>query len=58
MTAQSGLNLRAGAGAEYDILKTLPYGSTIYVLEKGDVWSRVNAGGTTGYVSSSYFEMK
>lgn len=55
-TAQSGVNLRKGAGTKYGVIKTLDYDTDIVVLSRSSNWSRVRTGGSTGYISNSYYQ--
>ena len=48
------LNLRSGAGTNYNVVKVLTNGASVTVLESTNGWYKVNAGGTQGYVSAEY----
>lgn len=48
------LNLRTGPGTSYSIILVIPKGAPVEVLSSADGWARVNYGGKTGYVSTSY----
>lgn len=50
------LNLRSGPGNQYRILELLPSGTAVQVLERGQEWTRVRAGGTEGWMRSSYLQ--
>ena len=57
--AQSGLNLRQGAGIEHDVLKTLPVGTHVIKLESHEHWWLVSElvkghTNTTGWVYSRW----
>lgn len=52
----SYVNMRAGGGMSYDVLKVLPYGTKVTVLYKGNYWSRVNYNGTVGWIKNSYLK--
>ena len=54
VTASAGLNLRKGPSTSYAVIKTLSKGTEVTVISSSDGWSKVNAGGVSGYVSSSY----
>ena len=54
VTADPSLNMRKGAGVEYDKIATIPYGTTINVTGEYDGWARVNYNGMTGWVSLDY----
>lgn len=61
VTAKDGLNLRFGAGTDFDVIKTLPTGTTIrcygyYTDVKGVKWLYVSATGSLGFVSSEYLK--
>ena len=53
----SSLNMRSGAGAEYDLLAKVPRGTTLTVIgiatENSD-WFKVSYNGQEGYMSSEY----
>lgn len=49
------VNLRRGAGTDYSIIRTLPYGQEVTVLWVGASWSKVQVGNTTGYISNRYY---
>lgn len=51
------LNLRSGAGTNYNILKKLSKGSKVTIIETLNGWYKVNANGTSGYVSSEYVHL-
>lgn len=51
------LQLRAGAGTQFKILKVLETGDEIEVLERGESWTRVRtAAGDTGWIPAGYLE--
>ena len=53
----SALNVRTGAGTNYSVIRSIPNGTTVVVLEKtSDSWYRINSGGTAGYVSADYLK--
>lgn len=49
-----GVNLRAGGGYSYDILRTVPYGAKVSVVYEGTYWTRVNYNGTMGWIHNQY----
>ena len=49
-----GVRLRLGPGTTYDIMNTLPSGTTVTILENGTVWSRIQAGTQVGYMMSKF----
>ncbi len=52
--SSGGLNMRAYPSTSATILRSIPDGAVVSVLEKGDTWSRVLYGGGTGYVMNTY----
>lgn len=55
VTDEFTITLRSGAGNQYRILKLLPTGTPVEVLEAGNGWTRVDAGnGRRGWVPSQY----
>ncbi len=57
-TESGGLNLRTGAGTNYNIIMVLPQNAELQILGEGDSWYyiRYSSGSTTnyGYVSKDY----
>lgn len=51
------LRMREGPGEEYAVKYELKPGSTGYVIELGDEWSRVMVSGVEGYCSNEYLTM-
>ena len=51
------LRMREGPGEEYRVIYELKPGSTGYVKELGDEWSKVIASGVEGYCSNEYLTM-
>lgn len=49
-----GVNLRAGGGYSYDILRTVPYGAKVSVIYEGTYWTRVSYNGTMGWLNNQY----
>ena len=56
-TSGGGLNLREAATTGARVLTSIPNGSTVGVLERGDPWCRVQWNGHTGYVMTSYLTL-
>ena len=56
VTDQLEITLRSGQGNEYRIIRLLTSGTEVAVLERGETWSRVRAGGETGWVRSAYLQ--
>lgn len=56
VTSKSGgkVNIRAGQSTNTAILGTAPYGAEVAVLEAGLQWSRIQYGGTVGYMANNY----
>lgn len=50
----SYVNMRAGGGLSYEVLKVLPYGTKVEVLYTGNYWTRVKYNGVTGWIKNSY----
>ncbi len=50
----SAMNLRAGPGKEYGVVRQFPGDSYVMVLAKGDDWWRVSVNGVTGFMSSDF----
>ena len=48
---QAKVNVRTGAGADYDVLTRLAPGDTCFVLGEEGEWYRVEVGGDVGYVA-------
>lgn len=48
------LNLRQSATTVSDVIKVLPNGTSVEVLNQTNGWSKVSVNGPTGYVSSRY----
>lgn len=52
------LNMRSGAGKEYEVIKTLSMGDTVRLIQKYDNgWWEVDFEGTQGYVYSSFLKI-
>ncbi len=54
--ADPSLNMRKGAGMEYAVIESVPYGTKIQVTGECDGWARVSYSGKIGWVSMSYIE--
>ena len=48
------LNLRAGAGTNHRIIRTLPLGQTVTILSESNGWMRIRVGNEEGFVSSEW----
>lgn len=53
-TTTALLNLREGAGTNYEIIDVIPNGTTVEVLS--DPWYKVTANGDTGWVSGAFLD--
>lgn len=53
-TGSSGLNLRAGAGTDYQKLASIPGDSVVPICGINGGWYKVTYNGITGYISSDY----
>jgi N-acetylmuramoyl-L-alanine amidase len=51
---KSNVNIRTGEGVEFKAIDVIPDKSTIQLITKGLVWSRVNYLGKLGYVNNTY----
>ncbi len=62
VNATAGLNLRTGAGTDFQIIKTLKYGTTVrcygyYNLDRqGKPWLYLTVNGTLGYATLEYLK--
>lgn len=54
VTANSSVNVRAGAGNNYRVVTVLRGGQTIEAIGQSGNWVQVSANGKTGYVYGSY----
>lgn len=52
----SPLNLRKGAGIEFDIITTIEDGHTVMIFEQQGSWAKVNYGNYTGWVNMDYLK--
>jgi hypothetical protein len=55
--ARNGLRLRSGAGVQFDIVKVLAFGTTVYPLKTESSWTMVDLQGdgiADGFVGTSY----
>ena len=53
-TATTHVNMRAGAGNSYRVVSVVAKGQTVTTNGKSGNWTKVTAGGKTGYVHSKY----
>lgn len=54
VNAQPSLNMRKGAGTDYEKIAEIPYGKVIDVTGEYNGWARVKYDGKTGWVSMEY----
>ncbi len=54
VTAQTGVNIRSGPGANYSKLGALAYGAQIVVTSVSNGWAAFTYSGKTAYVSANY----
>ena len=53
----TGLNVRSGPGTTNSIITTISNGDIVVILEKtSDIWYKINAQGTEGYVAARYLK--
>lgn len=51
------VNVRAGAGTKFDVLGTLPNGSTVKVLDWQENWAKIEFNGSEGFISSKFIQI-
>jgi hypothetical protein len=59
VNARSGLRLRSGPGAEFDILQTIPFGTAVHVIKTVGDWAQVDLAGdraADGFVNSHFLQ--
>ena len=52
----SYVNVRAGGGMSYEVLRVLPKGTVVTVLNVGNYWTRVQYGSTIGWIKNTYLK--
>jgi N-acetylmuramoyl-L-alanine amidase len=60
VTARSGLNMRAGPGVEHEVVRVLPFGTPLTVVDEDKTWYPVdlqNDGAVDGFVHSAYLRL-
>ena len=57
-TEKGSLNLRSAAKSGARILRTIPQGAAVTVLEQSGKWARVTFGADTGYVKLAFLTMR
>jgi len=59
--AETGLNMRAGPGAQYKVISVLPCGRMVYLIEDNDGWMHITLPeadiDSTAWVSGSYLSI-
>lgn len=53
-TDSGGLNMRTGAGTNYNIIQEIPQNDTIYILGMGNNWYYISYNDSYGYVSADF----
>lgn len=56
-TAETSLNVRSGPGTQYEVVGTIPAGTTVDAGACSGSWCRVSFSGGTGFASRSYLAM-
>ena len=52
----SYVNVRAGGGMSYAVLRVLPKGTKVTVLKVGNSWTRIQYGSTVGWIKNTYLK--
>ena len=52
----SYVNMRAGGGLSYSVVKVLPRCTVVTVVTRGNYWTRVNYKGTLGWIKNTYLK--
>jgi uncharacterized protein YraI len=55
--ATGGVNVREGAGTDYDVIGTLAKGEIVEIVDCGGGWCEINDDGDEGYVSAAYLAL-
>lgn len=58
VTPDVGLNLRTGAGTDYDIIDVIPQGTILHIIGYDNGWLQVIYRDKTGYVSQEYVSLQ
>ena len=58
MVTAANLNMRTGPSTSYSIIRVIPNGAEVTVSSTSNGWAKVTYGGSTGYASLSYLELK
>ncbi len=53
-TVQTGVNIRAAADENSDVIGYLYHGGAVWVIDKGEEWTEVYSGGLTGFIKNDY----
>lgn len=51
------LNVRKGPSVSYDVVKTLPAGTTVTIKSETNGWYKIESQGVTGYVNGKYIKL-
>ncbi|MGI6239426.1 MAG: SH3 domain-containing protein [Christensenellales bacterium] len=52
--ASGNVNMRKGGSTSYGIIKVIPKGTTVTVIEMGEGFSKIKSGADTGWISNKY----
>lgn len=52
------LNVRAKKSTDSTIVDKLDPGAEVQIIERGDSWTKISCGNTTGYVKTSYLDVR
>lgn len=52
--SESSVNMRKGAGTNYNIIKVLSLNTQVTIIDEDDGWYKIKVDNTTGYVSKEY----
>lgn len=53
-TVSTGINIRAAASEDSEVIGYLYNGGAAWVINKGDTWTEIYSGGLTGFVKNEY----
>ena len=53
-TVNTGINIRAAASEDSEVIGYLYNGGAAWVIQKGDTWTEIYSGGLTGFVRNEY----
>ena len=52
----SYVNVRAGGGMSYEVVRVLPRGTKVTVLKVGNSWTHIQYGSTVGWIKNTYLK--